>query len=251
MTKETKKPANKMRMNKSQIKEALDQLPIDRLISGISKESKLTAKQKGFAKDVALGKTKAQAYRDNYNTKANPKVVGNAGYNLASTDVISMEIVRQKMENEVKHIIKGDRLRDLVLHELTLHAMDKDNPPSSRIRSLELLGKASNLFVEQKITQVHHSSDSSRLKLIEQIKQAMERNAITIDADDGDSLLAELQTPIVDSDSDATHYPHTPLIEHGHHDESMHSIPHKQSSPNENNSQTTIAEDVDFKEEKK
>ena len=78
-----------------------------------------------------------------------------------------------------------------------------------------------------------------------------ERNAITIDADDGDSLLAELQTPIVDSDSDATHYPHTPLIEHGHHDESMHSIPHKQSSPNENNSQTTIAEDVDFKEEKK
>jgi len=189
-----------MRLNKSQIKEALDQLPIDRLIAGISKESKLTAKQKGFAKDVALGKTKAQAYRDNYNTKANPKVVGNAGYNLASTDVISMEIVRQKMENEVKHIIKGDKLRDLVLHELTLHAMDKDNPPSSRIRSLELLGKASNLFVEQKITQVHHSSDSSRLKLIEQIKQAIERNAITIDADDGDSLLAELQVPVVDSD---------------------------------------------------
>jgi len=52
-------------------------------------------------------------------------------------------------------------------------------------------------------------------------------------------------------DSDDTHYTPTPLIEHGHHDESMHSIPHKQSSPNENNSQTTIAEDVDFKEEKK
>jgi hypothetical protein len=50
-----------MKLTRKQIKEGLEATPIDTLLMGSPKT--LTAKQKEFARQVAMGKPKAEAYR--------------------------------------------------------------------------------------------------------------------------------------------------------------------------------------------
>ena len=195
MSEETKKPANKMKMNRSQIREALDQIPLENIIGGEGKKRTLTAKQRGFVRDVALGVPKAQAYRNNYNTKASAKVVGNDASKLASNPVISLEVEAFKVALEAREYQESTKLKAFIMHQLTLHALNEDNPPASRIRSLELLGKSYDvgLFVDRKeVTTINNSSDI-KAKLIEQLKQAINKNAIDVDYTEADSLLNEIQ----------------------------------------------------------
>jgi len=195
MTDESKKPADKIKMNRSQIREALEQIPLETIISGGGKKKTLTAKQRGFVRDVALGETKAQAYRNNYNTKASPKVVGNDASKLASNPVISLEVEAFKTALLAREYQESTKLKAFIMHQLTLHALNEDNPPASRIRSLELLGKSYDvgLFVDRKeVTTINNSGDI-KAKLIEQLKEAMYKNSITIDYDmSGESLLDEI-----------------------------------------------------------
>jgi hypothetical protein len=58
-----------MKLTRKQIKEGLEATPIDTLLMGSPKT--LTAKQKEFARQVAMGKPKAEAYRTAYDTKHN------------------------------------------------------------------------------------------------------------------------------------------------------------------------------------
>ena len=195
MDDKSKKPANKLKMSRTEIREALNQIPLETIIQGEGKKRTLTAKQRGFIKDVAMGQTKAQAYRNNYNTKASPKVVGNDASKLASNPVISLEVEAFKTALMAREYQESTKLKAFIMHQLTLHALNEDNPPASRIRSLELLGKSYDvgLFVDRKeVTTINNSSDI-KAKLIEQLKDAMYKNSITIDYDSsGESLLDEI-----------------------------------------------------------
>jgi len=195
MTDETKKPADKIKMNRSQIREALEQIPLETIISGEGKKKTLTAKQRGFIRDVAMGKPKAQAYRDNYNSKTKPKYQGDAGYKMANNPVINQEIEAFKTALLAREYQESTKLKAFIMHQLTLHALNEDNPPASRIRSLELLGKSYDvgLFVDRKEVTTINNSNDIKAKLIEQLKDAMYKNSITIDYDmSGESLLDEI-----------------------------------------------------------
>jgi hypothetical protein len=231
MTEETKKPANKIKLNRSQIREALTQIPLETIIQGEGKKRTLTKKQTGFIKDVAMGKTKAQAYRDNYNTKTKAKYQGDAGSKMAKNPVINQEIEAFKVALLAKEYQTGTQLKAFIMHQLTQHALNEDNPPASRIRSLELLGKSYDvgLFVERKeITTINNSGDI-KAKLIEQLREVMNKNAITVEYDDGDSLLEELRGDADEILLADTHYTPTPLNEPMLASPDMHSIPHIQS----------------------
>jgi hypothetical protein len=195
MTEETKKPANKIKMNRSQIREALNQIPMETIIQGEGKKRTLTAKQRGFIKDVALGETKAQAYRNNYNSKTKAQYQGNEAHKLASNPTIANEIEAFKVALLAREYQEGNKLKAFIMHQLTLHALNEDNPPASRIRSLELLGKSYDvgLFVDRKeVTTINNSTDI-KAKLIEQLKDAMHKNAITIDYNmSAESLMDEI-----------------------------------------------------------
>jgi hypothetical protein len=55
------------KLTRAQIKEGFDSIPVDVLLSsGKGKKPQLTTKQREFARAIALGSTKAQAYRDAY-----------------------------------------------------------------------------------------------------------------------------------------------------------------------------------------
>ena len=115
-----KKPANHLKLNKRAIRESLDQLPIERILTGSGKKRSLTTKQREFAREVALGNTKAGAYRKVYNTKAKPKQVGTDASKLASKPSISAEIEAFRQAFEAQEYLSNDKLKALVLHQLTL-----------------------------------------------------------------------------------------------------------------------------------
>ena len=238
MSKETKKPANKIKMNRPQIREALDQIPLETIISGEGKKRTLTKKQQGFVRDVALGETKAQAYRNNYNSKTKAQYQGNEAHKLASNPTIANEIEAFKVALLAREYQEGTKLKAFIMHQLTLHALNEDNPPASRIRSLELLGKSYDvgLFVDRKeVTTINNSSDI-KAKLIEQLKDAMYKNSITIDYDmSGESLLNEIAGNKIDEIVDVSDDP-TPKMSVRGGMADMHTIPDSQSSENDSQS---------------
>lgn len=244
----TKKPANKIKLNRDQIREGLKQFPIESLIMGEGKKKTLTTKQRGFIRDVAMGKTKAQAYRDNYNSKSKKQYQGNEAHKLASNPTIHNEIEAFRLALEAQAYYEGANLKALILHQLTLHALSPDTPPATRVRALELLGKSYDvgLFVERKEITTINSSIDAKTKLMKQLKDALSRNAITVDYSmTGDSLLEEIKgTPTANQSAEPqTH--RTPASQNARHDtpSDTHSIPHAKSPQID-------AQPIDYIEEK-
>ena len=207
MPAEKKKPVNKIRLTKAQISEGLKNIPIEQILGATKTGSTLTHKQKAFAKEVAMGETKAGAYRKVYKSKSNHKVVGNAASKLAKTAGVSMEIEAYRLAQEAREYLTGDRLASLVLHQLTIHALNEDIPPATRVRALELLGKSNgaNLFLERKEVTTISASKDAKASLMDKIREAMNRNSIDVEyKDSGESLLDELKTVYVEGTIGAT-----------------------------------------------
>ena len=243
------------KLTRSQIKEGLEQVPIDTLLLGVAdrKETKLTPKQREFARQVALGETKADAYRKAYNAKGKPKGVANNGHALSKHTGVQLEIEAYRLAAEAEKQRTPAQLRALVIHQLTKHALDEDCPPAQRIKALELLGKVSEVaaFTERKETTVINQSGELKQKLLDQL-----RNVVDItpndDADDSaDSLLAELSA-VTDSpgefqgDVSGDPPPGTPLDGDDGQQEYTHNVPHKQSAAKSNltDSDTGDVEDI-------
>jgi len=201
MPAEKKKPVNKIRLTKAQISEGLKNIPIEQILGATKTGSTLTHKQKTFARKVAEGSTQAQAYRETYNSKASKKIQGDTASKLANTPRVSQEIEAYRLAQEAREYLTGDRLASLVLHQLTIHALNEDIPPATRVRALELLGKSNgaNLFLERKEVTTISASKDAKASLMDKIREAMNRNAIEVDyKDSGESLLDELKTVYVE-----------------------------------------------------
>lgn len=192
-----------MALNRKQIAEALEQMPVEHLLVGGSRE--LTGKQKKFAKLVAQGMSGAEAYRQSYNTSASPKRVGDSAAALKREPRIKNEINRLTMLNEVREWHSPQQIRALVIERLQMEAMNEDNPPNSRIRALELLGKVTEVaaFTERREQTVVHSSEQIRNQIMDKLKSL---NVIDIQDSDGDaqSLLSEITNEqVIDSIGDS------------------------------------------------
>ena len=231
-----KKPVNKLKLSKAQIKEGLKQIPIEVILEGSGKKSTLTHKQREFARSVALGEPKAKAYRKAYNSKGNTNTVGSEASKLASIPKVSQEIEAFRVANEAMEYLKADRLKALVLHQLTQHALNEDVPPASRIRSLELLGKSAEvgLFIDRKEVTTISTSKDAKTNLMDKLRDAMRRNAIEVDYTEADSLLAEIRPPAPSENADlTTHAPATPQNRPADRGPSMHNNLHIQTKEKE------------------
>lgn len=218
------------KLSRKQIKEGLDQVPLDILLLGHRSDS-LTHKQKEFAKNVALGDTGADAYRKAYNTKGKPKTVGDEAGKLKKNPAISTEIeaIRQAIEFNKSH--SSAQLRALVVSQLTKEALNEDNPPASRLTALKALGTVAGVdaFIERKEVRTIKDSDQARTDLMDQLKKAISENMRTIDASEGDPL--DLLSEIADgrkAKAEAETPPHpTPEESPKASSDTTHSIPHK------------------------
>jgi len=182
------------KLTRAQIREGLDMIPIDVLLgAGQGKTPALTTKQREFAKAVAMGKTKAQAYREAYKANPAPSTMLSEPYMVAANPIVAREIEAYKAAIEAEKHRTPAQLKALLVQQLVQHSLDDDFPPASRVQCLKLLGSLFEVgaFVERKeITTVNRSEDI-RTRLLSRLQ------TITVDAevkaDDALDLLAEIR----------------------------------------------------------
>lgn len=167
------------------------------LLMGVStsKEKRLTPKQLKFAEELAMGKSKAEAYRKSHNSKGKPKTQSNEGQKLAKNPTIATQVEAFKVALEAQKYQTPAHLRALAIHKITEKVLDEDCPPAQQLKALELLGKITEvaLFTERReVVQVSDPREM-REKLMASIQLAIENSqAIDIEAKSADDLLAEL-----------------------------------------------------------
>ena len=172
-------------------------MPIETLLLGAvsAKTTKLTSKQKAFAKEIALGETKAGAYRKAYKSKGKPQTQSIEGQKLMKNPAIALQVDAIALALEANQYITPASLRALALHKITEKALDPDVPPAQQLKALELLGKITEvaLFTERReIVQITNSQEMKD-KLLNSIRLAISsQGAEDVEVDDADSLLAEI-----------------------------------------------------------
>jgi hypothetical protein len=185
------------RLTRKEIEAGLEAMPIDTILLGAinAKTTKLTSKQRAFAKEVAMGNTKTGAYRKAYKTKGKPSTQSAEAQKLSKNPSIATQIEAFKVALEANQHITPASLRALAIHKITEKALDPNVPPAQQLKALELLGKITEvaLFTERReIVQVTNSQEMKD-KLLNSIRLAISSQGATdVEVDDADSLLAEI-----------------------------------------------------------
>jgi hypothetical protein len=185
------------RLTRKEIEQGLQAMPVDTLLLGVStaKEKRLTHKQIEFAKQVALGESKASAYRKSHNSKGKPSTQSKNGQALAKDKAIQTQIDAFRVALEAQKYQTPAHLRALAIHRITEKALDPECPPAQQLKALELLGKITEVALFTERREVVKVSDPSEMreKLMASIRLAIENSqAIDIEARSADDLLAEL-----------------------------------------------------------
>ena len=196
------------RLKRSEAKraqEALKEMSPSQMIGmlGVQKTA-LTHKQRSFAYAVAMGQTKAEAYRQAYKRDAKPSSIKTDPYKIAADPRIAREIDAYKLAQEAAKHRTPQQIRDLVIQTLVQQVIDPDIPPAIRTQSAKILGQVTEVaaFTERRESVVHHSSDKLRAQILEQVQALMQPRQVageTIEQDAA-SLLDELSASKQDTD---------------------------------------------------
>ena len=191
------------RLTRKQINEGLDTVPVSALLTGSRKE--LTAKQAKFAREVAMGSTKADAYRRSYNVTSKHTMTSKP-YELARDERVKAEIEAIKRAQEAEHIKSPAALRSLVINTLVELATNPDAKDAVRLQAVKILGGVTEVaaFTEQKVTRVITSSQDARESIMAELRALSNAQAIDVSSEAA-SLLSELKAPLAE-----THPPATP-----------------------------------------
>ena len=223
------------KLTRAQIRQGLDTIPVETLLSsGAGKTPALTTKQREFARAVAMGKTKAQAYRESYKANPAPSTILTEPYAVAANPIVAREITAYKLAIEAEKHRTPAQLKALLVQQLVQHSLDDEFPPASRVACLKLLGSLFEVgaFVERKETTIINRSDDIRSRLLARLQTV----TVDTDVDDALDLLAEIRKP-ADSQPQlaaAASAPTAPVGAHlglGDGASGSHTIPLKQSSP--------------------
>ena len=159
--------------------------------SQTGKDKVLTHKQLRFAEALALGDTKAGAYRKAYDTQGKPVTQSHSGSRLAMQPAINAQVEAFQLAIEAQRYATPAALRALVIERLTCHAIDSDIPPAQRLRALELLGKVTEVaaFTERREIVTTDSTESARDKLLSSLRLAIQSPSSPV----GGMLMDELR----------------------------------------------------------
>jgi hypothetical protein len=177
------------KLTRAQIKEGLDQIPVETLLmSGEGKQAKITHKQREFARAVAMGQSKAQAYRVSHKAKPSKSTINSEPYKLARDPRIAREVEAYRLALEAEKHRNPVQLKALLVQQLVQHSLDEDFPPAQRMKALQLIGQLFEVgaFLERKETTVVHKSTDIRTRLLERL------NTTTV-IDDGLTLMEEIR----------------------------------------------------------
>ncbi len=188
------------KLTRAQIKEGLDQIPVETLLSsGQGKQPKITGKMKAFAHAVALGETKANAYRKAYKPDASKRTLACKPYELMRDERVKREVEAYRLALDTEKHRNPVQLKALLVQQLVQHSLDEDFPPAQRMKALQMIGNLFEVgaFLERKeITTVRKSTDI-RSRLLERLGTLTDVNV----KDDGLTLMDEIKGGATVSDA--------------------------------------------------
>ena len=224
----TARRATAMKLSRKQVKEALQTVPIDQVL-GVP--GQLTHKQKTFAREVAQGATKADAYRKAYKANPAPSSLVADPYRIAKNPRVAAEIEAYKLATEAAAYRTPQQLRDLVIHSLTQVIIDPETNAAQRIQAAKVLGTVTEVaaFTERReVTHVKSSADA-KAQLMQRLRELMSSGVTDVDAREVSALERELDpSPAVDAAAGAQATP-TPPDAVWSPAQAIHTIPHPQS----------------------
>ena len=200
-------------------------------ILGVSSKDKgLTHKQQSFARELAKGTTKAEAYRRAYKPTATAATLSGEPYRVASDPRISAEVEAYKIAIESAKHRTPEALRQLVIKTLVDVAISPDSKDSVKVAAVKVLGTVVEVgaFLERREVINTTSSTQAKAELLQQIRTLMQGNAVDAIEVDADSLLREL-APEVETLPADTHPDGTPQAAESESQAVKHTIPHEQS----------------------
>jgi hypothetical protein len=165
------------KLTRAQIKAGLDQVPIEQLLSsGEGKQPKITHKQREFARALALGQSKAQAYRGSHKAKPAKSTINSEPYKLARDPRIAREVEAYKLAIEAEKHRTPAQLKALLVQQLVQHSLDEDFPPAQRMKALNLIGQLFEVgaFLERKESVIIHKSSDIRARLLDRLQTRTE-----------------------------------------------------------------------------
>lgn len=222
----TKTPS---KLTRAQLTEALDSVPVSHILGkGVTRE--LTPKQRAFAVEVAKGSSGAEAYRKAYKTRTKSLSQSNEASRLKARPDVAAEVAAYKAAIDAETYRTPAGLRSLIIQSLVQTIIDPDTPPAVRVQAAKVAGQITevSLYTERKEVRTITSSEDARARIMQELKQLANAEAIDVTAvdRDADSLMAELN-----SVGDETHRPPTPLAPEAESLAYIHTIPHEQSIP--------------------
>jgi hypothetical protein len=204
-----------MKLTRKEIKEGLEQIPVEKLLLGTAAHGVgLTKKQKAFATEVVKSGNKSAAYRKAYDHKGKPETAARDAQKVANNPKVATYIEALEAAEQARAYLIPARLRDLAIHKITEKALDPAVPPAQQLKALELLGKITEVSLFTHRTETVHLTSSADIKeqLIKSLRLAMAGNNVTdVEAKPVDDLLAELagyNDPADALDSEATNILH-------------------------------------------
>ena len=234
------------KLSRKAIEEGLDTIPISEIL-GISPSAKgLTHKQQTFAKELAKGTTKAEAYRKAYKRDATKATLMGEPYRVASDPRVSAEVEAYKVAIESAKHRTPEALRQLVIKTLVDVAISPDAKDAVKVQAVKVLGTVVEVgaFLERREVINTTNSQQARADLLAQIKTLMKGEAVDAIEVDADSLLRELAPTEVESLPADTHPDATPHDAEAESQGHKHTIPLKQNpsfmedTPHENPNKT-------------
>lgn len=208
------------KLTRKQIREGFDTIPMETILGkGVSKG--LTAKQKAFAREVASGATKADAYRKAYKADASPHSLRKDPYTIATDPRVRQEIEAYEAAIEAARYRTPAALRELVIQSLVSVVINPETKDSVKVAAAKVLGTVTEVaaFTERKEVRTISSSEDARAKIMGELKRLIHDSATdaTIVETQADELLRELSGPdsdgaptISESSSGEPHPPATP-----------------------------------------
>lgn len=181
-----------MKLSKKAIEEGLNTLPLSAIL-GKSVSDGLTPKMRKFAKSVAMGATKADAYRGAYNVTSK-YTMASKPYELMRDERIQREVEAYTLALESAKHRTPAALRELVIQGLVQVALNPDAKDAVKVQALKTIGTITEVaaFTERKEVRTISSSEDARAKVMQELRALVSGGAEDATVIEADSLLQEL-----------------------------------------------------------
>lgn len=208
-------------LSRKQIREGLEQVPMTDIL-GVSRKE-LTPKMQTFARELAKGSKKVDAYRKAYKADAKPSSLAKDPYTLANDPRIIQEVEAYKLAIEASKHRTPAVLRELVIQSLVQVLIDPEAKQATKVQASKVLGTVTEVaaFTERKEIRTITSSEDTKAKIMGQLREMLKAGAEDATVIEADTLLKEL--------AGETHPSPTPPTDQSESQSLLHTIPPKRS----------------------